>query len=375
MRGEEFPKQMKKYSFPLNLSLEDKCHREQVEQWKEKTLKAFKKDMRENVPVLFSIPAIVDPWPVSRLWRHHDGSLNKEYIIKEYGNDIVPVSNSETGLAERIMLRDFISSLEHSKNYLKDWHFYVSHPDRLLYSTPFLFQNDWINAFWAEKSGEERSDYKFVYLGPPGSSTPFHCDVFGSFSWSVNITGYKMWRLLSPEHSKKCYHYHIKYQHLEDIDSFDEREYPFAKEALGHLIQVYQKPGDVLFVPSGWHHQVDNLELTLSINHNWCNEFNIQFMLEKLCKEYSTVTESIKDIEVEDHSVSQQLLKAWVGMDCEDFVYLVHKGIQSLEPPNEQVKSIIADIVNRMKRELSFSHLEELMSRLFCGHDPSISFE
>lgn len=31
-----------------------------------------------------------------------------------------------------------------------------------------------------------------------------------------------------------------------------------------------QGPGTLLFVPSGWHHTVTNLEDTLSINHSGC---------------------------------------------------------------------------------------------------------
>ena len=32
-----------------------------------------------------------------------------------------------------------------------------------------------------------------------------------------------------------------------------------------------QGPGELLFVPSGWHHQVENLTGCLSLNHNWFN--------------------------------------------------------------------------------------------------------
>ena len=35
-----------------------------------------------------------------------------------------------------------------------------------------------------------------------------------------------------------------------------------------------QEEGETIFVPSGWFHQVFNLEDTISINHNWvCQEF------------------------------------------------------------------------------------------------------
>lgn len=36
-------------------------------------------------------------------------------------------------------------------------------------------------------------------------------------------------------------------------------------------LTVEQGPGELLFVPSGWHHQVENLTGCLSLNHNWFN--------------------------------------------------------------------------------------------------------
>ena len=39
---------------------------------------------------------------------------------------------------------------------------------------------------------------------------------------------------------------------------------------------VVQNSGETIFVPSGWFHQVRNLEDTISINHNWINEASIQ---------------------------------------------------------------------------------------------------
>ena len=35
--------------------------------------------------------------------------------------------------------------------------------------------------------------------------------------------------------------------------------------------QVVQEPGEILFAPPYWHHQVENLTPALSINHNWLN--------------------------------------------------------------------------------------------------------
>ncbi len=33
-----------------------------------------------------------------------------------------------------------------------------------------------------------------------------------------------------------------------------------------------QGPGEIVFVPSGWWHQVENVSDCLSVNHNWINQ-------------------------------------------------------------------------------------------------------
>lgn len=42
-------------------------------------------------------------------------------------------------------------------------------------------------------------DFRFLYAGPPGTATPLHHDVLLSASWSVNVSGCKLWVLTAPE--------------------------------------------------------------------------------------------------------------------------------------------------------------------------------
>ena len=69
-----------------------------------------------------------------------------------------------------------------------------------------------------------------------------------------------------------------------------------------HLLVVYktllllQGTNEALFVPSGWHHSVDNLEDTLSINHNWLNGFNIHWGWQHLQEEHASAARAIEDV-------------------------------------------------------------------------------
>ena len=65
-------------------------------------------------------------------------------------------------------------------------------------------------------------------------------------------------------------------------------------------VQLLQGSGDVIFVPSGWHHTVENLEDTLSINHNWLNGHNIEKVWQLLQREGAEAAAAIEDIRFED---------------------------------------------------------------------------
>lgn len=92
------------------------------------------------------------------------------------------------------------------------------------------------------------ADFHFVYLGPGGTFTPLHRDVYGSYSWSANVVGRKVWWLFPPGSERQ----------LREGSGlmFDVRG--SEREKLG--VKILQEEGEVIFVPSGWHHQVVNID-------------------------------------------------------------------------------------------------------------------
>ena len=56
-----------------------------------------------------------------------------------------------------------------------------------------------------------------------------------------------------------------------------------------------QGPGEAIFVPSGWFHVVENLEDTLSINHNWFNAHNCHWAWQLLRVEHQQATAALED--------------------------------------------------------------------------------
>jgi hypothetical protein len=60
-------------------------------------------------------------------------------------------------------------------------------------------------------------------------------------------------------------------------------------------VRCLQGPGEVLFVPSGWHHCVINEGPCLSINHNWLNGHNIHHSWTLLQHEHALATQQLED--------------------------------------------------------------------------------
>ncbi|KAL4216910.1 JmjC domain-containing protein 4 [Mactra antiquata] len=160
-------------------------------------------------------------------------------------------------------------------------------------------------------------------MGPKGTWTPFHADVFRSYSWSANICGKKKWIFYPPgcEESLKDRHGNLIYD-IMSPDHDDLEKYPHAHKVKSQRLEVIQGQGQVIFVPSGWHHQVFNLEDTISINHNWLNGCNIDICWKHLYDNLINVKHEIEDCKnMEGWTEQCQLiLKATAGMDYLQFI-------------------------------------------------------
>uniref|UniRef100_T1J5J7 Jumonji domain-containing protein 4 n=1 Tax=Strigamia maritima TaxID=126957 RepID=T1J5J7_STRMM len=283
----------------------------------------------KNKPCLIE-EDVTTNWCCRQLWVTKDGKPNLSYLKTHFGSSVAPVANCKikhynAQLTNNITVNDFVDywqqyiDSDYSDSiecrYLKDWHFQKEHPDYYAYSVPKFFTFDWLNEYCKSKTDD---DYDFVYMGPKGSWTPFHADVFRSHSWSANVCGKKRWLLCPPGTEKKL------------TDSLGNLPYDLeeVKTQIPGLIDVLQGPGEIIFVPSNWHHQVYNLariEDTISINRNWFNGSNIDEVYNFLIKSLDEVRCEINDCKDMDgwDKQCQVILKVSQGMDFYDFYDLL----------------------------------------------------
>lgn len=101
------------------------------------------------------------------------------------------------------------------------------------------------------------------------------------------------------------------------------------------VIEVVQDAGQAIFVPSGWIHQVLNTKDTISINHNWFNACNINFIYKSMQDALMKVQNELEDLKKEKDITSwneecQTLLRLHHGLNKADFCDILQMVINRL---------------------------------------------
>lgn len=111
-----------------------------------------------------------------------------------------------------------------------------------------------------EKMGPPR-----FWLGPAGTVTPLHCDYDDNIF--AQIWGTKRIFLSPPHHDEFLYANEanaILFGSPFNPEAPDFEKFPLARQA--SMIECIVNPGELLYVPAGWYHQVRSLTFSLSSN-------------------------------------------------------------------------------------------------------------
>ncbi len=101
------------------------------------------------------------------------------------------------------------------------------------------------------------------WFGPGGTVTPLHHDTLMLFH--TQVVGRKRWRFISPLQTPHLYNHYDVYSPI-DLDAPDLHRYPDFKNAT--VLEVVAEPGDTVFLPLGWWHQVASLDVSLSFSYS-----------------------------------------------------------------------------------------------------------
>jgi hypothetical protein len=209
---------------------------------------AFRSRAREGLP--FLIPGAVARWPICSLGpevlRERFGQVHVRARVGDYiGTAFAPDrAMLDTTMREYLDLAEaseglppYLGNLElRELNSLCHW--------------PTYF----------EKMGPPR-----FWIGPAGTVTPLHSDFDDNIF--AQVWGTKRIFLAPPHHDEFLYTREanpVLFGSPFDPEAPDYERYPLARQAT--MIEVIVQPGDMLYVPAGWYHQVRALTFSLSSN-------------------------------------------------------------------------------------------------------------
>jgi hypothetical protein len=115
------------------------------------------------------------------------------------------------------------------------------------------------------------------WIGPAESFTPLHHDLTNNFL--CQLVGRKHVKLVPPSETPKLYNDRHVFSAVGDLDAADlASRFPLAASA--RFYDLVLQPGEILFIPVGWWHQVRALDFSVSMtctNFIWPNDAHGSF--------------------------------------------------------------------------------------------------
>jgi hypothetical protein len=232
----------------------------QVDRRSRLSLREFRKEyLYSGKPVV--ITDAIESWPARSRWTlDHFASRYADTPVTVYrlGGERYEASRAETMELSHFIARVRTHSFDTYPCYVRDdWQIFMAHKELLgEYDVPKYFF-DWFVLL----PGFMRLIYPRIFIGPRGAITPLHLDIWGTHAWLAQLVGRKRWVLFSPDQQRWLYDCSVQPQNP------DFKRFPLFRKT--KPIECTIGPGDLIFVPGGWAHEVVSLDATISITHNY----------------------------------------------------------------------------------------------------------
>ena len=180
--------------------------------------------------------------------------------------------------ARKIALSDFVDYIEAPEQtalgqiptptpfYMNSYSPFVAHPELLRDFTDPYFVNNWYRTLQGPAADWYNDGFGWVFIGPAGTVTPLHVDLFGTHAWLAQIAGRKRCWLYAPSDAGYLYDGRVN-PLMPDLNQF-----PLYRKA--SPIELVLEPGEVLFIPTGWMHYVIALEKSITLTFNFVDASN-----------------------------------------------------------------------------------------------------
>jgi hypothetical protein len=123
--------------------------------------------------------------------------------------------------------------------------------------------------------GQAQNSDGMMWIGPAGTFTPLHHDLTNNLI--VQLVGRKQVIIAPPSDASRLYNGVHVFSDVRDLQEFGADFDRFPKLANARFYEVILAPGDALFLPIGWWHQVRALDFSVTTTYTnflWRNDWS-----------------------------------------------------------------------------------------------------
>lgn len=202
-------------------------------------------------------------WPAINYWKPstiHKKLPKQKHKVTVFAQDKIPKKAFIELEAEEIFERI---------NAIDPLYKYYFAPEITAKTFPDLFM-DIVYPKWINQQNVKEMNFWF---SQQHNQTILHFDLLNNFL--VQIYGRKKIRIFSPDDSAYLYpttstaYKEALLSQIRDLDNPDLDQFPDFVHA--HCYEGIIFPGDILYIPAGWWHEIQSLDVSLSINFFWEN--------------------------------------------------------------------------------------------------------
>jgi hypothetical protein len=223
---------------------------------------------RRNLPVI--ITGMLDDCAARARWSidYFQQHFGERQVEVQFGRDADPQYEQNSISHKRTMRFGDFAGMVRDSGRTNDFYMTANNDSRNRHALHELWQDmpalpDYLHPV-PEGTG-------FFWFGPAGTITPFHHDLTNNFM--AQIIGRKRVRLIAPCEVNRIGNLRHCFSQVDGRD-IDLRRFPAMAGV--PVLDVELAPGEILFLPVGWWHFVEGLDIAVTVsatNFRWHNDF------------------------------------------------------------------------------------------------------